>query len=74
MRVIKHGNTERNVTCEVCGALLAYCHDDIKHRFELDDYSFCGPIHSFSEEWIVCPECSHKIMLSLRIDGKETIK
>ncbi len=68
MKVIKHGNTYKEIECPKCGALLSYCTKDI----EIDDRSdevFCV-WHDYYEEYIICPECEEKITIYKKVDGE----
>ena len=72
MEVIKHGNTYKETECTKCNAILSYCDTDIKHKNINDNYF--GEWHYSYREYIICPECGHKINFSYIIDGEETVK
>ena len=73
MEVLRHGRTYKEVECKDCGALLSYCENDIIKKPKYYEV-FGGDWHSVHEEHVTCPECNNKIMLSLIIDGEETVK
>ena len=73
MEVLRHGRTYKTVECKDCGALLSYCENDIIKKPKYYEV-FGGDWHSVHEEHITCPECNNKIILSLIIDGEETVK
>lgn len=70
MQVIRHGNTYREIECKNCGALLSYCDSEVIKKSDCYEV-FGGDWHSYSEEYIICPECKKKIVFSSIIDGKE---
>lgn len=72
MEVIKHGNYYKEIKCEKCNAILAYCKNDIKKIDSCEE--IFGELHSSYQEYIVCPECNKKINLSWIIDGEEQVK
>lgn len=72
MEVIRHGNTYKEIECKKCGALLSYYTADVKVSSNCEEYF--GEIHSSCKKYITCPECKKEIVLSFRIDGKETVK
>ena len=72
MKVIRHGNTYKEVECKNCGALLSYCKEDTKRDNRNEEYD--GEWHYSYREYIKCPECEEKIELSWIIDGEEQVK
>lgn len=66
MKVIRHGNTYKEIACNECGALLSYCKEDVKTWIPS-----CNSEHWSKLEYIKCPECNNKITLSLYIDGEK---
>jgi len=60
MKVIKHGETTKEATCEYCGAVLAYTATDVKKR---NLVNFLG-YQIGEEKYIVCPDCNGLIILS----------
>lgn len=73
MEVVRHGHTYKEVECKNCNALLSYCESDIVKRSKCEEV-FGGDWYSVNEEYVTCPECNKKIMLSLIIDGEEIVK
>ena len=69
MQVIKHGNTYQELDCIMCGAVIGVAHKDIEHTVAHDAYS--GAVHETITEFVYCPECGCRIVLSLSIDGVE---
>ncbi len=70
MEVIKHGNTYKEIECPKCGAILSYCKADIK----VDRYGNNCCFHDkqcITEIYVICPECSRKIILKCLKDEKE---
>lgn len=67
MKVLRHGNTYKEIECKKCGALLSYCKVDIK----IEEY-----MHT---KYISCPECGKIITLKKSLcfeptDCKQEIK
>jgi RNase P subunit RPR2 len=59
IKVLKPGNTTKEVTCKNCTALLSYNKSDIKLSYgEAFDYSW-------ETKYIICPECKNKIILQI---------
>ena len=58
IKVLRPGNTTREIECKYCNALLSYHLNDIHHGWEtyLD--------YLYQVEHINCPECGAKIMVS----------
>ena len=69
MQVIKHGNTYQELDCIMCGALIGVADKDIEHTVAHDAYG--GAVHETVTEFVYCPECGCRIVLSLFIDGVE---
>lgn len=67
MDIIKHGNTYEELECQLCHAQLGYTHKDIEHSIIHDAYN--GLTHETITEYLYCPECGCRIVLSLKIDG-----
>lgn len=67
MEILKHGETYREIECEKCRAYVGYSYRDIEHKLMNDAYN--GKIHETISEFIYCPECGCRIVLSLKIDG-----
>ena len=53
IKVLKPGNTTKEVTCKKCSALLSYNIRDIETNHDF----------LFEEKYIICPECKNKIIL-----------
>ena len=69
MKVLKHGDTYKETTCDMCKAVIGYSYRDIEHKIMHDAYN-----HTVKEtisEFFYCPECGCRIVLSLKIDGVE---
>lgn len=69
MEILKHGKTYQEKTCEMCGAQIGFSYRDIEHKMLNDAYN--GKVHETVTEFVYCPECGCRIVLSLRIDGVE---
>ena len=67
MKIIEHGETYKEVTCEMCHARLGYSYRDIEHKIMHD--AFNGKVKETVTEFFFCPECGCCIVLSLKIDG-----
>ncbi len=67
MKIIEHGETYKEVTCEMCHARLGYSYRDIEHKIMHDAYN--GKVKETVTEFFFCPECGCRIVLSLKIDG-----
>ena len=67
MIVVEHGNTYKELECELCKAKIGYSYRDIEHKIAKDAYN--GKVHETVTEFIYCPECGCRIVLTLRIDG-----
>lgn len=67
MDIIKHGDTYQELNCQLCHAQLGYTHKDIEHSVMKDAYN--GLTHETVTEYLYCPECGCRIVLSLKIDG-----
>jgi len=61
VKVIKHGNAMKEITCKECGALLNYVPSDVK-RLEYRNglYGECVG----EKRYIVCPDCSSNVIIS----------
>lgn len=57
IKVLKPGNTTKEVTCKNCTALLSYNKSDIKSSYNE------GFDHLWETKYITCPECKNKIIL-----------
>lgn len=53
--------------------LLSYCDKDVIKKSDCYEV-FGGDFYSYSEKYIICPECGAEIWFSRVIDGKETVK
>ena len=69
MKVLSHGNTYREIECQDCGAHIGYSYRDIEHKIMRDAYN--SSVHETATEFIYCPECGCRLVLSLKIDGVE---
>jgi transcription elongation factor Elf1 len=58
IKVLKHGETIKEVTCKHCGALLSYDLSDIADKTSYSDGLF------YLEDYITCPDCNRVIVLS----------
>ena len=67
MNIIKHGKTYQELDCIMCNALIGVADKDIEHKIAHDAYD--GAIHETITEFVYCPECGCRIVLSLKIDG-----
>jgi ribosomal protein S27E len=59
IKVLKHGEAIKEVTCKHCGALLSYALSDKALKT-----SFSPEGLFYSEEYITCPDCNRVIVLS----------
>lgn len=69
MQVLKHGNTYEELECQLCKAQIGYTQRDIEHSVMHDAYN--GNTHETITEYLYCPECGCRIVLTLKIDGVE---
>ena len=69
MKILKHGSTYQEKKCKNCEAEIGFSYRDIEHKFYTDSYN--GAIHETSTDFIYCPDCGCRIVLTLRIDGQE---
>lgn len=69
MNIIKHGSTYKTIECEMCKAQIGYAYRDVEHKLLNDAYN--GQVHETVTEFIYCPECGCRIVLTLKIDGIE---
>jgi len=69
MKIIKHGRTYKEMSCENCKAELGYSYRDVEYKIANDAYN--GHVHETVTEFVYCPECGCRIVLSLKIDGVE---
>lgn len=67
MEIIEHGSTYQELECEMCKAKIGFSYRDIEHKIVNDAYN--GQVHETVSEFIYCPECGCRIVLSLKIDG-----
>ena len=67
MEVLKHGKTYAEIECAVCEAVVGYSYRDIEHKTMHDAVN--EVVHETSTEFIYCPECGCRLVLSLKIDG-----
>lgn len=61
VKVIKHGNEKREITCKECGALLNYVPSDVK-RLEYREGLYGAVVGE--KRYIVCPDCSSDVIIS----------
>ena len=57
MKVIKKGDTVKEVTCEECGCIFQYCKNDIQYQ---DEYHYAkgeSTRRLNKIEYVNCPEC-----------------
>lgn len=59
MKVLKPGNTHKNIWCPKCHAYISYTANDIEVIEQFDDW--CG--YYYQAQRIKCPECGEKIIL-----------
>lgn len=67
MKILKHGDTYKETTCDMCKAVIGYSYRDIEHKVMHDAYN--GDVKETVSEFFYCPECGCRIVLSLVIDG-----
>ena len=67
MEILKHGKTYAEIECADCEAIVGYSYRDIEHKTMHDAVN--GVVHETSTEFIYCPECGCRLVLSLKIDG-----
>lgn len=67
MKIIEHGSTYQEMQCELCKAKIGFSAKDVEHKVMHDAYD--GAIHETVTEFVYCPECGCRIVLSLIIDG-----
>lgn len=72
MKVLKSGNTYKEIECDNCGALLSYCRKDIKSAGAWNEYN--NERHWIERSYITCPECQNWITVGWFIDGIATEK
>ena len=63
VKVIKHGNEAKEVTCKECGALLNYVVSDV-HRLEYRNELYGAVVGE--KRYIVCPNCSSNVIISTK--------
>lgn len=64
MKILKHGNTVKEATCEHCGCIFQYCENDITtERFLAAPFTDYDLDYTWSDV-IECPECKSYIILS----------
>jgi DNA-directed RNA polymerase subunit RPC12/RpoP len=61
VKVIKHGNEKREITCKECGALLNYVPSDVM-RLEYRERLYGACVGE--KRYIVCPDCSSNVIIS----------
>lgn len=69
MKILKHGDTYKETTCDMCKAVIGYSYRDIEHKVMHDAYN--NTVKETISEFFYCPECGCRIVLSLKIDGVE---
>ena len=69
MEILKHGATYQEKHCDNCGADIGFSYRDIEHKTVRDVYN--GTTHDTTTEFIYCPECGSRLVLTLMIDGQE---
>ena len=67
MEIIKHGKTYQEIECNSCKAVIGFSYRDIEHKVMRDAYN--DQVHETVSEFIYCPECGCRLVLSLKIDG-----
>lgn len=70
MEVLRHGDTYESEQCEECKCVFRYVKNDIKtntirHLFYENNTPFVEDIPY--EEYVNCPECNHKNILTATI-------
>ena len=65
IKVLKHGQFIKKVTCPFCKALLSYNGSDIRWKYESPNY--LNP-YSRYYRYIVCPDCGEDIIIKLKND------
>lgn len=64
MKILKHGNTVKEATCEHCGCIFQYCENDITtKRFLAAPFTDYDLDYTWSDV-VECPECKSYIILS----------
>ena len=63
VKVIKHGNEKKEITCKECGALLTYVPSDVQ-RLEYRKGLY-GPCVG-EKRYIVCPDCTSNVIISTK--------
>lgn len=64
MKVVKHGNTVKEITCDNCGCIFKYCENDIKtKRFLAAPFTDYELDYTWSDI-VECPECKSCIILN----------
>lgn len=61
VKIIKHGNKQREITCKQCGALLSYVSSDVQ-RLEYRRGLYGKVVGE--KRYIVCPDCSSTVIIS----------
>lgn len=67
MEVLKHGKFYKEMTCRACEAVIGYTDRDVEYKTMHDAYN--NEVHETRSEFIYCPECGCRLVLSLKIDG-----
>lgn len=64
MKIVKHGNTVKEMTCEFCHCMFEYCEKDIKtKRFLAAPFTDYDLDYTWSDG-VYCPECDSFIILN----------
>lgn len=64
MKILKHGNTAKEITCDHCGCIFQYCASDVQtKRF------YAAPFTEYELDYtwadvVECPECKSLTILS----------
>lgn len=75
MKILKHGDTVKEVTCEHCGCVFQYCENDIRtRRFLAAPFTKYDLDYTWSDV-VDCPECKSCVILSdLQSDFLKTLE
>lgn len=75
MKILKHGNTVKEATCEHCGCIFQYCENDITtERFLAAPFTDYDLDYTWSDV-VECPECKSFVILSdLQTEYLEDLK
>ena len=69
MEILRHGTTYQKIYCDNCNTEIGFSYRDIEHKIIRDVYN--GTTHDTTTEFIYCPECGSRLVLTLMIDGQE---